>query len=714
MTPTRRKNAQRAAITLSALSVCGCFASPDLSQIACKSDRQCAPGYQCDLTRNKCQIRADGGLTLDGQPQVIDAGGESKAGLDGGDRAEVPSVDVVPVADAALAGEIQIETGIVATDTAELRDAPVTAFEIGTDLSSDLRPPPAPDVGSETYADTAPDTFSTPDAVPDSPATTCTIAGSSYASDQTNPTNPCQLCKLTNPTAWSTVDEGTGCPGSGKYCSAGICKTGCFIGGTFYADSAVNGCQVCKASSPTVWTTQDDGASCGAGKVCSSGACTAGCWANGTLVSEGQSKNCSAFGATGTCATGTRTCTAGQLSSCSIQPAAQDTCTPGNDDNCNGTPNDTACKAIQIVAGGTHTCALLSDGMVRCWGEGGSGQLGNGSSSYSAKPVLVSGLANVAFIAAGTSNTCAISASGTISCWGDNQAGQLAISPSAKTYSSTPVAISTTESAPASTVTIGTAHVCYLATSDKTVMCWGQSQYGRLGNGTTSAGAVTTPAIINGLANVTSVSAGATHTCASLSDLSVRCWGQDNWGQIGDGVSSGPSATPAVVNDHGYPLAQIMSVSSGNGGSHICALRNDGQAQCWGRADHGQVGAGAAADIAPVVPVVTADGTSNYTGLVSMSSGSSHTCAVLSDGTAVCWGENNQGQLGNPSSADAYTPVPVSNLTGVSAISAGGLHTCALLTNGSVKCWGFNNSGQLGDSTTDQRTAPVAVKNLLP
>lgn len=723
MSTTRSNLGVNTAVLLAlATGLGGCFANPDFSQITCKTDKQCPPGFQCDLTRNKCTASVDAALLSEVGPGSWDMSGEHSpvnggakdadrevgVPMDGASSVDLPGSDLPWVLD------------LAATDVSAIQDSastealpPADTHSVDATSKQDLRQPDVP--STQDLPSSLPEVEVPADLAKDIAPASCLILGTSYDSDKVNPSNPCQSCQLANPTTWSSLPDGTGCPGSGKYCSAGTCKNGCFIAGAFYADGAVNGCQTCKTASPTAWSKLEDGTSCGGGRVCADGSCKVGCWVNGSLLNEGQSVSCSATGSLGTCASGTRTCTSGQLSNCSIQPASGDTCTIGNDDNCNGTPNDTACKVTRIATGGNHTCAVLSDGMVRCWGENGSGQLGDGSTTFSSKPVLVRGLRNVASVTAGANNTCALISDGSLNCWGDNSGGQLGTMPSSTPYSSLPVALSPTTSAPASAVAVGTAHICYVVKSDGTVRCLGQSSYGRLGNGTTTTGPVTTPVTVTGLSNVASISAGYSHTCVSLTDLSVRCWGQDNLGQMGDGGSTTPASTPVIIKDHGYPMSIMISVVSGPSGDHVCSLRNDGEAVCWGRGSSGQLGDGVIRDASPnPVPVLTSDLSDNIRGMVSMAAGANHTCAVMVDSTGLCWGKNSDGQLGNSSNVDAPLAVAIAQLTNLNQIAAGAAHTCAVLTDGTARCWGANNLGQLGDATVTPRSAPVAVKNLLP
>jgi alpha-tubulin suppressor-like RCC1 family protein len=140
------------------------------------------------------------------------------------------------------------------------------------------------------------------------------------------------------------------------------------------------------------------------------------------------------------------------------------------------------------------------------------------------------------------------------------------------------------------------------------------------------------------------------------------------------------------------------------GSDHTCALLNDGTARCWGYNGYGALGDGTTTQrLAPVA-------VSGISSAVALTAGENHTCALLANGTARCWGSNYAGQLGDGTTTERSTPVAVSGLSGAVALTAGGAHTCALLANGTARCWGDNNNGQLGDGTTTGRLTPVAVQ----
>jgi alpha-tubulin suppressor-like RCC1 family protein len=346
-------------------------------------------------------------------------------------------------------------------------------------------------------------------------------------------------------------------------------------------------------------------------------------------------------------------------------------------------------NAVAISAGYYHTCAVLSDGTARCWGLNNRGQLGDGTTKDSDTPVAVSGLSNAVVISAGDWHTCALLSNGTARCWGDNTDGQLGDG-TAGTHSTTPVAVSGLSNVVA--ISAGWERTCAVL-SDGTARCWGRNDYGQLGDGTSGTNRLT-PVTVSGLGNAVAISAGWYQTCALLGNGTARCWGSNAFGQLGDGTTT----------DHDTPVTVGPAPTIAAGYQHTCAVLNDGSARCWGWNDYGQLGDGTSGTnrLTPV----TVSGLSNA---VAISAANSHTCAVLRDGTAWCWGDNVVGQLGNNSTTPSNTPVQVSGLSNAVAIAAGYYHSCALLSDGTAHCWGQNTLGQLGDGTTTERHTPVDV-----
>lgn len=216
------------------------------------------------------------------------------------------------------------------------------------------------------------------------------------------------------------------------------------------------------------------------------------------------------------------------------------------------------------------------------------------------------------------------------------------------------------------------------------------------------------------------------HTCMLLEDSTVRCWGVNARGQLGDGTTTFRTMPVTVVlseAEGGGPLTGVIAISAGT--DHTCALVHDGTVRCWGWNVQGQLGIGTAGpetDSAHPVPVVrsVAEGGGQLTGVTAIAAGAGHTCALIDDETVRCWGNNGSGQLGDGSTTRRTNPVTVLasgtadsspvDLTAVTAISAGVWHTCALMTDATVRCWGSNENGQLGDGTSDAfKPNPVAV-----
>src|SRR2546425_338952 len=250
---------------------------------------------------------------------------------------------------------------------------------------------------------------------------------------------------------------------------------------------------------------------------------------------------------------------------------------------------------------------------------------------------------------------------------------------------------------------------------DGTVQCWGRNYSGQLGNGDGNLTNSPVPVTARGLTTATSVVTGDAHTCALLGDGTVQCWGVGDSGQRGDGTFNNIASVPVAVVGMGGAGHLTNALAVAARGYHSCALLGDGTVRCWGRNVDGQLGDGTTA---PLNCSPGSGGSSTPVQVIGITSaaaviaGGYHTWALLADGTAWCWGRSGDGQLGTGARAGAATAVPVTNLTGVTAMTAGFYHTCALLPNGTVWCWGRNDDGQLGDGTTMRRPAPVQAAGI--
>lgn len=365
-----------------------------------------------------------------------------------------------------------------------------------------------------------------------------------------------------------------------------------------------------------------------------------------------------------------------------------------------------------IAASGGHTCALLKSGSIKCWGENDFGQLGDGTQLNRRAPSAVmdgaNALSNVNSIAAGGDHTCALLKTGSVKCWGRNQYGQLGIEPLPDRNTPTYVMEGATALTNVAAIVAGYRHTCALLNTGA-VKCWGVN----LGGGTIreapnteqSAPVVAIKDDTGELSNVSALSAGDGNTCALLNTGAIKCWGGGSQGQLGDNAPSNQSRAISVV-DSGYALRAVTSVAAGT--HHTCALLEDGTAKCWGSNSEGQVGDGF------LIKRSTPLAVQGLMGATAIAAGSYHTCALLGAGTVKCWGSNYQGQLSAGSAENrVITPTPVidgaSELSNTASLATGGSHTCALLNTGTVKCWGDNSEGQLGDGTTTTRTSPSIV-----
>jgi alpha-tubulin suppressor-like RCC1 family protein len=371
----------------------------------------------------------------------------------------------------------------------------------------------------------------------------------------------------------------------------------------------------------------------------------------------------------------------------------------------------------QVSASGSHACALLPDGTLRCWGYNEYGQLGDGTTTHSSTPVAVAGITAALAVAAGHHHTCALLADGTVGCWGKNEFGQLGNGATCEAPPcKTPLAVAVSGISTAVAVSPGAYHTCALL-ADSTVRCWGHNMFGQLGNGANTNSS--TPVDVAGLPPAVAVTAGGFHTCALLADGTVQCWGRNDGGQLGDGATP-DSSTPVAVSGLG-PAAAVSA-----GAYHTCARLPDGSLKCWGRNTFGQLGNGASltyligADpqgTAGLYESTLPPGSHSRTPVevvgisraTAVATGGFHTCAALADGSTKCWGQNDRGQLGDGTNSSKPTPVAVSGLAPFAAVTAGAWHTCALLPDGAVRCWGWNFAGQLGNGTITDFSTPVAV-----
>ena len=345
---------------------------------------------------------------------------------------------------------------------------------------------------------------------------------------------------------------------------------------------------------------------------------------------------------------------------------------------------------LAIEVGAAFTCALLVDGTVSCWGFNAFGQLGNGTTTDAAVPTVVTGLSTIGSLSVGADHSCGLRTDGTVTCWGANYLGQLG-NGAMDTTTLTPVSV---QGSNVLDLDAGTGHTCAVLT-DGRVECWGSNSSGQLGNGNANAQPNAQATVVPGINSAVAVSAGDQFSCAVLADGTVRCWGANGSGQLGNGTLDA-SPFPVIVTG----ISTAVSVSAG--GSHACAVLSDSTTQCWGNNLSGQLGN--ASNVDSTVPVLV-----GLNGVAQISAGGSHTCAVLDDNSVLCWGANDVGQLGLGDTVSVNLPFEVSGLNAIQ-VSAGARHTCVVVGVGlSALCWGNNFEGQLGNGTRDDALTPETV-----
>ena len=374
-----------------------------------------------------------------------------------------------------------------------------------------------------------------------------------------------------------------------------------------------------------------------------------------------------------------------------------------------GQDSSAAPRVMQLAAGGSHTCVRLSDGTVRCWGINVHGELGDGTTTNRMIPTLVSALRDATDVSVGGGcgdlngtlhcfgHTCARTMDHGVLCWGENFFGQLGDGTTIDRQ--TPTAVS--GSINAVELALGATGTC-ARLDDSSLYCWGASPpeapFGLVGGMLTpqfGANVASSPAPV-AIGSIVQVARGAYHVCTVTVRDDVKCWGSNDYGQLGDGTTIRRDASVAPI------LTGAVQVAVGT--VHSCARMTDGTVQCWGQSRlYDDAGAAVRNTPHPVA---------GLSGIVELVAQNQQTCARSQDGFVWCWGDNTWGELGDGTMLARSAPTRVPNLATVASIAMGTRHTCALLQDSSVWCWGDNSYGQLGDGTLERRTAPVRVVGL--
>jgi alpha-tubulin suppressor-like RCC1 family protein len=346
----------------------------------------------------------------------------------------------------------------------------------------------------------------------------------------------------------------------------------------------------------------------------------------------------------------------------------------------------------QVSAASDHTCGVTVENVAYCWGLNHYGELGDGTTTDRARPVSVQGGLHFRVVSAGDSYSCGVTTENVAYCWGSNTYGELGDGTTSD-HSTTPVAVAGNRQF--RTLDAGGGHTCALSYPDRRAYCWGNNGYGQLGDGSTTLRR--TPVAVVGGQAFRSLAAGAYHTCAVTPTYAAYCWGYNRQGQLGDGTEIPQRSQPSLVAG-GHQFVQVDA-----GWYHTCGVTPGDRAFCWGDGRNGQVGDGKT--FLRFTPRAVAGGLT----FTRVTGGGAHTCGETAGNRAYCWGYNASGQLGDGTHTTRLTPTAVAGGLTFKQVSAGARHTCGVSGADRTYCWGANEFGQLGDRTTTGRPRPTAV-----
>jgi alpha-tubulin suppressor-like RCC1 family protein len=409
---------------------------------------------------------------------------------------------------------------------------------------------------------------------------------------------------------------------------------------------------------------------------------------------------------------------------------------PSDANSSDGADAGSTAATPEVVAGAYHTCARLDEGAVKCWGRNENGQLGLGDTEPRGDgpnemgpnlPAIDLGPGRSALeLAVAPLHTCARLDNGQVKCWGHNTEAQLGLGdrfhrgdgPGEMGGNLPPVDLGPGRTA--LQIVGGAIHTC-ARLDDSTVKCWGAGNGGQLGlgdlvergSGPGEMGANLPPVDFGPGRTAVQLAAGDVHSCARLENGSVKCWGNNFYGQLGLGDSQARGGAPAQMGAN-LPAVNLgpgrSAVDIASKGNHTCARLDDGSTKCWGQNDGAQLGDGTLQDrgTQPAhmgVGLAALDLGPGRT-VLQIAPGYRHTCALLDNGAVKCWGQASAGQLGSGDTqargdqlGEMGASLPVVDLGPgrlATRLTAGVDHTCARLDNADIKCWGDNNIGQLG------------------
>lgn len=407
-------------------------------------------------------------------------------------------------------------------------------------------------------------------------------------------------------------------------------------------------------------------------------------------IDSTQRREGTACDGTGSCSTPiTRTC------------GPPDVCNINTDNNCG--------KAIYVQADVSeqHTCAVVSDGSLRCWGSNYWGQLGLDGQGIRPAPTPVPKQQFVLSVATGWGHTCALHRDGQVDCWGTDANGDVGC-PNPLMLTSPQKCTPLDPSLGAVEIAAGGEHSCARLGSGK-IKCWGLNAFGEIGNGTLpTPGTVDsnayTPVDVSDITDARHIASGVWYVCAVLSSGALECWGDNGAGNLGTGDRTGHAFPTPVVGIDGGLSGYAVAVAGT--GEHTCVLLGDGSIRCFGSNTDGQLGDNTTIDSLSPIPAqspMTA---------TALAVGGQLSCTLTSAGIIQCWGRNNYGQLGDGSNVASQAPVTVllPFAANFSTLVSKYYHSCALSTDGRLWCWGDNRYGQLGNGTVGGGNIPVEAR----
>ncbi|HET9729712.1 MAG TPA: hypothetical protein VFR41_09845 [Acidimicrobiia bacterium] len=374
----------------------------------------------------------------------------------------------------------------------------------------------------------------------------------------------------------------------------------------------------------------------------------------------------------------------------------------GGDSVTNPSVNKAPTASAALVAATDFSCGLATSGMAYCWGANHSGQLGIGTTQAAFAPTPVAASEKFVAISGSHLSACALASTGGVWCWGQTPGTAL---DTVKTPALEPASPH-----PLRSLTVGRLYACGLD-ENGAAYCWGNNIRGQLGVGDTLPRA--TPTSVLGGLTFTQISAGFWHTCGITAAGATYCWGDNSFfeGGFGSGVSLVKQPTMVAAPQ---PFTFVAA-----GALQTCALTAAGAAYCWGTNNTAQLGDGTTVD--RLTPTLVAGNLSFASIRIAHNNQKNgHACAITRDGLAYCWGENASGETG--AAPDGLcdggvigpvpcnrTPARVAGAADVVAIEPGLAHTCAITNTGILMCWGENQEGELGDGTTTDRLSPAAI-----